>query len=895
MKSQVFRQLILSFCLLTTMPKLTAQPHGQKDCSVVQLTGHEAELYERICQHRLVSLPRRQAGRTSSPTSVIHNSGEVYTFRLALCITPEVLSEFANGDPAAVEAWWDRMEDFLNSCYRQDVGIRFTLVRDNRLIMQAEVPDHPVRVNGRPATTDATNIIDALIGNDAYDLGLLIMQTSGGLAGQATLGGAAFPTQKGSGWASNRTATIAHELGHLLGASHTHQTEDGDCTEPGSGQSIMSYGHPRTHFSLSSIRAMRNLMKALNVYTAANRSPESADTSRNPETTNMPCVLPEEGIPPLLDRDLLQQEYIVTAGSSFQFYLPLLTPGSDSLHYAAHGFDISLLQGSNALQPVYPSSASSCLMFQPYYASPLELAEDALSEYVPFSDASRPGLFTFLAAVRNQSLYDSEPIRLQIVPGTPFQAHITSPSNFSLFRWGRALTVQWTPLTEVYGSDSRVRILLSTDFGQTFPYLLADDLPNTGEWTGALPYLPIGRTTYRDLPQSIGGGAIKVELKGEAIYDAVPKIPYYRTGNEYIYTGGFTLDESSARVLFTPAPEPFVTLDSLEELPPLPVLQAYNKSNPGTLYPTTAAEEAEGCLVRRTWKAVVSGTEYVYTQVFRLPEAKPENASLLKQARDAAALATDLIHHEGQPGYPLPSTEAFAQLKAVYPRVFDGEGRLCSGATDEDIEAVLTALSAINQLNDDAIVWPDGGKAYLLRSYQALPATTPYYYCHRDADGTEYFTTDSLTATVLQCERGIDCLYLTDEEGHTPWLDGMTNTQPDFLLHRGYTWGAFTLLNRHLSQAMLSRNGQTFSLNHHYREAPEGYRCNNNGGTIVSSDFQFVPVAGDTPPVTGVTLPAGTAATDADAPQTVYDLSGRRTAIGASGVYIIGRRKVMVR
>ena len=904
------RLLLLSCGLAATAPALHAQHEAHEhDCTVLCTSADSARLQRLFAGARRADTKSWPAGTHEKVEAPIRNSGEVYQFRLALCITPEVLDEFYDGGQFSkqkVYDWWRATEAELNTYYRRDVGIELKMIIDDRLIMFENNTGFDIRVAGTPNALNGTPIISALIGADSYDVGVLITKSTSSLAGQASLGGAASPSMKGNAFAMTRVATIAHEMGHLFGAQHTHVKSDADYTEPGSGRSLMSYGSPRDFFSLSSVRAMRNLLHALNVYTDEARTPALADYSRNSDTegTNMPYAYAESGEQPTIDRDLLAREYVVTKGSKFQFQIPLRETHQDDVYYTAHGMDFGSDLAANALQPVYKPTTSASQMFQPRYRSPLELAPGSPeSQYLePYSGDSRVGLFTFVVAAHDHSLYDSEKVRLRIVEGDPFTASIAQPTNATLYRWGRKMEVQWTPLTQFYGTDSRIRILLSTDYGQTFPYILADDVPNTGSWLGAFPYITIGRTDYPGYGGTLGGGVVKVEVKGEAAYDVAPSgTPYYWDGSAYVYTGGFTIDSSNARYLFrevatgNAAPEPYVHLASADLLPAMPQLEAYRSTNTSQVYTAVANEVREGCLVRRTWTATISGEPYTYTQIFELPAEKAANAAALNRARNDAREAKELIDHEGEAGYPKPSLEAFQTLKSLYTAVYTPDGQPRTSLTTADAQRLADAIDALRACTDADITYPAKG-TYLLRSYQALPATTPYYYYHRDvADEqvVETWTTDEATATPLTLDWSGDALLLHTTAGDLPYLDGMTNTYADFQLRRGFEWGSFTLLSHSLQQAMLSRNGHMFSLNHRYADDPIGYLCNNNSSMIVSTDFQFVALSVDeqgTP--TGI---GGISSAQSGRHTHVFDLSGRRVSRTQSGIYIVNGQKILVR
>ena len=907
---------LLFLFLAALAPCLVRAQHIDCGCTD-HLSGEDSVHYARFWAGGEAAR-RVRAAAPGLRQGVVYNTGEVFQFRVAILITPIVLDEFMTEgelDKQKVYDFWDNAERTINAYYRNDVGIEIKVLRDDRLIMTENTTGFEIYSAGIPNASVGTKILDALLTNEAYDVGIMITKSAGGLAGKASLGGASSPYRKGDAFAMTNYTTIAHELGHLFGATHAHEIGDGDFTEPGKGQSIMSYGSPRDFFSVSSIRQMRNLLKNLNIYTNADRTEKDLTRNSDVAGTNIVYAYKETGTQPQLDADLIRQEYVVTLGSNFQFYLPLTNGeayNDGEVMYCVHGHDLGSELSANALRSIVKPTASNNVMFHKRWANPATLTPGVPeSQYAePNSGDSRVGKFKFALAAHHHSLYDSRYCNIRIVPGEAFTATIQSPTNFNLFRPGRELQLAWTPQTDIYGENSRVRILLSDDFGQTFPYVLADDLPNTGTWTGVLPYMEIGKKPYYSYAEPVAGGIIKVEIIGEAVYGLTNNnAPFYYTGSSYtIGGGGFTLALTDVRYQFrekttgAAAPTPFIRVSSREEVPAMPTLECYRNTS---TYATTAKETEEGDIIRRTWTATISGTPYTYTQVIQLPSEKAADAGLVRQLCDASSELADLVRHEGEVGYPLLSLPAMQAVKQYYTDVYDADGFLRADYDGAAAAELLAALDVLHNLADDQIRYPEEGR-YLLRSYQAPPAGTPYYYYAREdgEEGAESWTTDNGASVVLTLTRSGDYYTLQDDQGRMPYLGGLTNTYRDCRLEPGYTWGSFTLLSHIRWAAQLSRSGSTFSLNNYYPDNPSSYRCNNNDNVIVSSDFQFVPVVENTQPSDGLyrlrsrdagrylTLPADKATGKAmrlaatPSAENIFFVEGGRLLSYATGYYV---------
>ena len=511
-------------------------------------------------------------------------------------------------------------------------------------------------------------------------------------------------------------------------------------------------------------------------------------------------------------------------------------------------------------------------MYQPHYLNPSSLSQEQISQqnFVETgSDASATGSYTFLAAVHDNSRYDAMRVKLNIVEGNPFQINsVAFQKNSYEYSIGRDITITWEPCQQLYGKDSKVRILLSDDFGQTYKYVLADNVDNSGTWTGILPYVNIGTVYNQDWLKQENGGRIKVEVIGEAAYDIYPQQEYtYQNG--FVYKG-FTLNPDNARINFKPKnssdamPEPFIHVNSLKELPQKVDLTAYRTSGSGT-YDCTFSEKTEGHLVRRSWTANVGGTPYTYTQTIVLPQTVSEQELVRASAQQLATMAKPLYANMGQIGYPYEWLPAAKTFKAAYEKVFQNDD-IASDVTSAEVEDLNEAMTVLSQIGDDEVAKPEDGNYYQVRSYLTPYNRDTYFYVVDDGQGEKlvsntefdkYSDADKLNAR-WRCYIKDGKYHFVSDKGNALFstyvpeggsldsklsdFQNFSNQGTERTLGRGYTWGALTILNSQKFGCQVSLGGM-FSVVRgvgNLAMTPD-QRTNCVNGLIVSTDFQFQP------------------------------------------------------
>ena len=834
-----------------------------------------------------------------STESVIKNTGKVYTFRLAACILPEYINNSNEGFgtsynqksreeiKAEVLKWWGELETQLNNYFTNDVGIKFEVLRDPRLIL------YDYNVNGFQLDRNATDntrlliskkIIDAALGADSakYDLGILIGRPNNSRNGVAQLGSAAFPTLKGSAWCINNFTSLAHEIGHSFGAEHTHLKGDAINTEPGSGRSIMSYGSPRDFFSLPSIYQMRNTLANMNYY--ADEARTQLKTIYEGNVTVAPYAKDEDGTAPKLDRKRIKSEYTITKGSDFQFTLPTTTKNDGDYYYNVNSFDISKhdMTHANYLRPSYKETKDSIVIFRPHCINPSVITNT--TNYVEaYSDYSELGSYTFMAAVHDKSRYDAMPIKVNVVAGNPFQIKNIKmvSSTMNDYSLGRQITIYWEPSKQIYGTDSKVRISFSTDYGKTFKYVLADNVPNTGSYTLTMPYFTVGSVGYEDWPNfTTGGGRFKLEVIGEIACSIYPRYDYsYQSG---AVPSGYAFNPNGQRALFKttddkPLPEPYIEAKSADDIPQMPrTLVAYLKSNPNVSTQCTGTETKEGSLIRRSWTGTLNSsntsTSYTYTQLIKIPETVTGQELVRASAQQLATMAKPLYENLGTIGYPYAWLPEAKEFQAAYNKVYSGT-EINSSITAADVDCLNEKMTALSQIGDDEVVKPEDGQYYQVRAYLSPHDRDTYYYLVDD-DQRQHFVSGGQFTDAMKQKARWRC-YIKDGKYHfvsdkgnemfspvtaegaeydykTSEFSNFSNTGMERTLQRGYTWGALTILNNQGFGCMISTEGYYSVLRAAGTNGPmtTDQRCNCTGGLIVSTDFQFVPT-GDQPYTSG--------------------------------------------
>ena len=598
----------VAFTSLGLSPSVLAQkraitpPSQQPRCFCgVNVTPNDDSAEQRSSTSHSAFAVRGVSNAITAPTI---SDGVFREYRLAVYMTNEGFrSEQLNQDVSKVKAFWKELETFLNNIYVRDLGVRFTIVQDERLIEKS--------YKGSYAYDAGTKLINAAIGSDAYDIGIVVNYIEGGaLQGLASPGGVKFQDRKG--WAivnSQEMITIGHELGHLFGADHPFVGGAGlvgSCTEPKSGQSMMSYGYPykEDFISLESLRMMQPVTKASDF-----KLPTEAKHTSPSNTA------------PRIDRSKMRAEYRVPKGTFFTIPVYATDAEQSSLLYAFNQFGCH--SGNPATFPVFPPQHDAKLSFGRRYGGASMIANSdeipvgnyqfwlSVSDALPVEEA---------IAKKQAPLYDGYIANVKVVNATPFKITSNIASQYAM---GQKLTLKWSVDKTFFKEGSKVRVVMSDDFGETFSHVLVPSTANDGECEVYIPQKLMEKfSTYFNI-WFAGKGLIRLETIDD-------DFQYYDLSNNALVDGGIEVVKSPVTFEGLPTNN-YLKIAANAPLPPAPQITA--KVNNAPVVPSFS-EKTEGNLTIRTWRVqqggeVYGGQQFIEREAAETPEI-PETPKEVK-------------------------------------------------------------------------------------------------------------------------------------------------------------------------------------------------------------------------------------------------------------------------
>ncbi|NJL75810.1 MAG: hypothetical protein HC892_13090 [Saprospiraceae bacterium] len=438
-------------------------------------------------------------------------------YRIAIASSGEFTNGIGGGTLAGTNAIINERLTALNVIYENEIAIHFDLVaNNNNIIFFDAVTDglNPVTspIDQRPSS--AQTVITNGIGSANFDIGHAFYEIPNvGLgfsgSGVAGLGVVCNTSRKAQGWTGTTgnsplsfvMGVFAHEVAHQLNAAHSFYGTDGFCFpgqrapgngyEPGSGTSLMSYSGTCNTHNILPIRAtnyfhIHNLVQ-INNYVNSTTCEATTASGNTPPVVTIP------------------NNFTIPKGTSFELIGSATDAQDINLTYSWEEYDTDNLnlvfpQGSpndaanSTTAPLFrsfdPSSSGNKRTFP--QLSDVVNNTQTLGEILPQVGRTIKMRLTVRdnhAGITGQAINTGgvtcEEISIT-VNGSAGPFTVTAPNTSVAWATGSNQTISWS-VASTNSFCANVNILLSTDGGFTYPFVLASNTPNDGSQSIVVP------------------------------------------------------------------------------------------------------------------------------------------------------------------------------------------------------------------------------------------------------------------------------------------------------------------------------------------------------------------------------------------------------------------------
>lgn len=489
-------------------------------------------------------------------TETIPGDNVLRFYRMAIPVTYTAYEEDFGHDYEKALLFWTETEAYLNRIY-VPLGFCFDVIKDKRLVMTEH---NMIDENVFNAPAFGTELLNQIIGTSAYDIGMWVTHREDyeENSGLSIENGAYMPSTKASGYAKTDKWVVAHEVGHLLGANHT----------PGGEGSLMD--NIGDFLSYPSIKRIRTACIQKN---AAYYSDETRTQLQGTDNGgNYVYGIKVNNSAPEFVQERMSKTYSIPQGSNLSITVHATDEEQNRLEYMSIGcstgnadnvseedeaphFASKAPQTHNVIEyrTQYSADVFYDDFFYPVYGTevasmtPGDYSISILIRDIPETDEWTSNAMKANPFYSNYTVWEA---KIRIVPGTEFSASLSPKKNE--YNAGETVTVKWGVNNALFTSESKVRITMSADYGKTYGYVLAEDIPaQNGQASIKLPYANVGNidVDFITATRQMRGGIIRIEEKDGIAFTLTTDSP--EKGGGFIIVGAEETDIRS--LLPTPA------------------------------------------------------------------------------------------------------------------------------------------------------------------------------------------------------------------------------------------------------------------------------------------------------------------------------------------------------
>lgn len=450
--------------------------------------------------------------RSQLPAQPLSSAGQIKTMRLAQSCNGEYANYFGAFNSSQVNlvlAAFNATISRCNGVFEKDLAVHLNLIPQTTAVIYYNPSTDPYSTNINQWNAQLQATLTANIGEANYDIGHMFGATGGG-GNAGCIGCVCVNNQKGSGITSPADGIpmgdnfdidyVVHEMGHQMGANHTFSYSNegtGQNKEVGSGITIMGY---------AGITSYDVAPHSIDIFHETSIAQIQANLANKtcPVTTNM-----TENHPPVV---AAVSNYTIPVTTPFALTGSATDPENDPITYCWEQDDNTTTTGANSVASPTKATGPNWLSFSAT-TSPTRLCPtlstilaglavtprlpggDAIANIEALSSISRTLHFRLTVRdnhpyVEGSTIGQTQFTNMTVtVTNTAGPFKVTSPNSNVSWASGSNQTITWdvanTTLAPV--STANVKISMSTDGGQTFPYVLAANTPNDGSEVVTIP------------------------------------------------------------------------------------------------------------------------------------------------------------------------------------------------------------------------------------------------------------------------------------------------------------------------------------------------------------------------------------------------------------------------
>jgi hypothetical protein len=445
------------------------------------------------------------------------SGSELRTYRLACSFTGEATTTFSTqqGHAANVADGMAALVTIINRANQileTEVAVRAVLISNNDQLIFTSASTDPFTNTGDSIAmnSDHSSYLSTHIGNANFDYAHVI--TTGADFGNAgAIGTACSAASKGLGSSSASPVPldnlavklVCHEMGHQFGANHSYNSCFGGqsgpqqyAIEPGGGSTIMGY--------IGICSGSENIVSLVDPMYNAGAYDQIITYTTTGIGSGCPVVTQTGNTPPGIDAGA---DYTIPKGTPFTLTALGADADGDALTYTWQEWSVG-----NSLAPASPDNGTSPIVrVRPPSVSPSRtippMANIVAGTAVPGERLPNLGrtAWRFQAQARDSrsgggGVATDDAILTVTASAGPFV--VTGPAAGSVVSGTTPVVWNVANTNVAPVSTSMVRIVGSTDGGTTFPYVLAEGVPNTGTANVAMPN--VASTQVRVKVEAIG-------------------------------------------------------------------------------------------------------------------------------------------------------------------------------------------------------------------------------------------------------------------------------------------------------------------------------------------------------------------------------------------------------